>query len=304
MSLSSVGGNDFTLGKENSTPQRSSRGGGGDDKQLLLRSGGSGGKGGGGASGAGGAGGSGKKKALSPSWLFNAALLSSPVDLGPLVTLSRDDPDAILQELGLLNKLVDKVLNADEAKASGKRMAKTTRLEALLILANCCRSDDEFATEHVQKVLGGVSEWFEAYLEKYEAPSGKAIGGSGGGSGGDSGGSGAVALGRGSAGGELGAGGAELHKAMLLLLARAYEYKLRTEDLLELTGGDRRLALECVIGILEDGEGEVTEVSRRNAPKDGQRGQWEQRVATIRHEKPLILHMCQLLLGFTQYSSL
>ena len=88
--------------------------------------------------------------ALFGGW-SNAALLSSPVDLGPLVTLSRDDPDAILQELGLLNKLVDKVLNADEAKASGKRMAKTTRLEALLILANCCRSDDESDAQHNQR---------------------------------------------------------------------------------------------------------------------------------------------------------
>lgn len=169
-----------------------------------------------------------KNKTLSPSWLFNAAMLSSPVDLSSLVTLSRDDPDAILQELGLLNKMVEKVLNADASKAAGKRVSKSTRLDLLLILANCCRySEDEFATEHIRKVLGGVSTWFEAYLEQHEASPSRH--------------------------GKL-RSNPELHKAMLLLLARAYDYKLRTEDLLELTGGDRNLALESVLGILEDGE--------------------------------------------------
>ena len=150
-----------------------------------------------------------KNKTLSPSWLF-------------------DDPDAILQELGLLNKMVEKVLNADASKAAGKRVSKSTRLDLLLILANCCRySEDEFATEHIRKVLGGVSTWFEAYLEQHEASPSRH--------------------------GKL-RSNPELHKAMLLLLARAYDYKLRTEDLLELTGGDRNLALESVLGILEDGE--------------------------------------------------
>ena len=54
--------------------------------------------------------------------------------------------------------------------------------------------------------------------------------------------------------------------------------------------GDRRLALECVVGILEDGEVEVTEVSRRAAPKDGQRGQWEQRV--VSQSASQIMHAC------------
>jgi hypothetical protein len=42
-----------------------------------------------------------------------------------------------------------------------------------------------------------------------------------------------------------------LHKGMLTLLARVYEYKLRSEDLLELTNGDTVLALATVIGVLE-----------------------------------------------------
>jgi hypothetical protein len=41
---------------------------------------------------------------------------------------------------------------------------------------------------------------------------------------------------------------------MLLLLARTFDYNLRTEDLLELVSGNRQVALEAVVGILEDGE--------------------------------------------------
>lgn len=45
---------------------------------------------------------------------------------------------------------------------------------------------------------------------------------------------------------------------------------------------------------------EITEVAQLAAPKEGQRGAWQQRVVTVRHEKPLILQMCSLLLGFTR----
>ena len=41
-----------------------------------------------------------KPEKLSPSWLFAAALLDAPMDLSKLVTMSRDDPNAILNELG------------------------------------------------------------------------------------------------------------------------------------------------------------------------------------------------------------
>ena len=47
-----------------------------------------------------------KKKALSAKWLFDAALLSSPVDLTALVELSQKSPDAVLSEVGLLNRMV------------------------------------------------------------------------------------------------------------------------------------------------------------------------------------------------------
>jgi hypothetical protein len=48
---------------------------------------------------------------------------------------------------------------------------------------------------------------------------------------------------------------------MVLLLARCWEYKLKTEDVLELTRGDRQVALCTVVGLLEDGETYSTEVS-------------------------------------------
>lgn len=47
---------------------------------------------------------------------------------------------------------------------------------------------------------------------------------------------------------------------MVLLLARCWDYKLKTEDVLELTRGDRRVALCTVVGLLEDGETYSTEV--------------------------------------------
>ena len=41
---------------------------------------------------------------------------------------------------------------------------------------------------------------------------------------------------------------------MVLLLARCWDYRLKTEDVLELTQWNRRVALCTVVGILEDGE--------------------------------------------------
>ena len=86
---------------------------------------------------------------------------------------------------------------------------------------------------------------------------------------------------------------------MLLLLCRCYDYRLKTEDVLELTRGDRTLALETVVGVLEDGETYATELVQRARPASGQVGQWEHELVTKRHEKPLILQTCRLLKGFT-----
>ena len=64
-------------------------------------------------------------------------------------------------------------------------------------------------------------------------------------------------------------------KAMLFLLSQLYHHDLKTEDVLELTGGNRLLALECVLGILDD------------------------EALPACQEKLLVFQMCRLLRGFT-----
>ena len=61
--------------------------------------------------------------------------------------------------------------------------------------------------------LGGISEWFDDYIAGEEADPGEEP---------------------------------ELHKGMVLLLARCWEYRLKTEDVLELCQGNRRIAL-CTV---------------------------------------------------------
>ena len=67
----------------------------------------------------------------------------------------------------------------------------------------------------------------------------------------------------------------ELYKAMVLLLARCWDYSLKTEDVLELTQGNRRLALLIVIGLLQDGETYSTVLKQKQKPGEGLVGQWE-----------------------------
>lgn len=113
-----------------------------------------------------------------------------------------------------------------------------------------------------------------------------------------------------------------MHKAMVLLLSRCWDYKLKTEDVLELTQGNRRIALCTIVGLLEDGETYSTTLKQRQKPKEGQMAQWEheliiQRLEELfccvlfyvwcgaecsrlcRFEKPLLLQICRLLRGFT-----
>jgi len=56
---------------------------------------------------------------------------------------------------------------------------------------------------------------------------------------------------------------------MVLLLARCWDYRLKTEDVLELCQGNRRIALCTVVGILEDGETYSTELKQRQRPGQG-----------------------------------
>lgn len=91
----------------------------------------------------------------------------------------------------------------------------------------------------------------------------------------------------------------EMNKAMVLLLARCWDYKLKTEDVLELTQGNRKIALCTVVGLLEDGETYSTELRQKQKPGQGKMGQWEHELVCQKYEKPLMLQMCRLLRGFT-----
>jgi hypothetical protein len=124
-----------------------------------------------------------------------------------------------------------------------------TKLDVLNILANVAGGDMEAKAE-VRVALGGISEWFDEYIANEESDAAQEP---------------------------------ELHKAMVLLLARCWNYKLKTEDVLELTQGNRQIALCTVVGLLEDGETYTTSLVQRKRPQEGQLAQWE-------HE--LNIHRC------------
>jgi hypothetical protein len=134
----------------------------------------------------------------------------------------------------------------------------------------------------VRSCLLSVSEWLEAYLQTEESGTRGGRGGGEGRRGGggsddeddddddddDEDGANNPILNSFSSGVE-----PELHKAMFLLLSRAYTYSLETEDILELAGFNRALALQTVVGVLEDGETYATELVQRAKPGFGQVGQ-------------------------------
>lgn len=74
-----------------------------------------------------------KKKSvqLSAKWQLDAALLSRPVDLTSLVTLSKTDPDKFTED-DTLHRLVSILLNEKNLNKSDK----DTKLDVLNILAN------------------------------------------------------------------------------------------------------------------------------------------------------------------------
>lgn len=69
--------------------------------------------------------------------------------------------------------------------------------------------------------------------------------------------------------------------------------------MLELTQGNRRVALCTVVGLLEDGETYSTVLKQRQKPEVGKMAQWEHELVIHRFEKPLLLQICRLLRGFT-----
>lgn len=163
----------------------------------------------------------------------------------------------------------------------------------LNILANVAIASKRAVAE-VRTALQGVSDWFDSYMAEEESTPGEEP---------------------------------ELNKAMVLLLARCWDYKLKTEDVLELTQGNRKIALCTVVGLLEDGETYSTvnlslttpasdllpspspshglthcfpqELRQRQKPSQGKMGQWEHELVSHRYEKPLLLQICRLLRGFT-----
>lgn len=192
------------------------------------------------------------------------------------VSLSLESPATISNEAGLLKRMVAVVLNGP-----GKRhkVGRQTRLDVLHILANCALTVDDGEKNAVRDALSDVSAWFDEYMAE-EGVEMDAV----------------VAL------GELGAPLSpepEIHKAMLVLLCRVFDYELRTEDLLELCRGNRRLALETVCGLLEDGEAVSTAVAQRQEAQGGQRAVWEKVVVAQRWERSLVAQACCLLRGFT-----
>ncbi|KAJ8614289.1 hypothetical protein CTAYLR_001175 [Chrysophaeum taylorii] len=199
---------------------------------------------------------------LGAKWQLDAALLSRPVDLTTLVSLSQTDPEDFFAD-DTLGRMVKLLLNATD----DTRSDKDTRLDVLTILSNLAVAPER--REQIQMALHGVNEWFDDYMAREE---GRA---------------------------ESKDVEPELHKLMLLLLSRLYEYKLKTEDLLELVRLDKVLGLETVVGLLEDGETYTTELHRKQAPATGRMGQWEHKLVCHRHEKPLVLQLCRLLRGFT-----
>jgi len=197
---------------------------------------------------------------LTAKWQLDAALLSRPVDLTALVSMSKNTPIKFTED-NTLERLVNSLLNEKNKNKSDN----DTKLDVLNICANVAGSSKE-ANAVVLNALQQVSEWFDEYIVQEEIePNAEP----------------------------------ELHKAMVLLLARCWEYKLKTEDVLELTQGNRRIALCTVVGLLEDGETYSTELKQRQAPGQGKMGQWEHELVCQRYERPLLLQICRLLRGFT-----
>lgn len=104
---------------------------------------------------------------LSVKWQLDAALLSRPVDLTALVSLSRSEPDNFLED-NTLHRLVSTLLNEQNDKKSDK----DTKLDVLNILANVATGSRRAVSE-VRAALQGVSDWFDEYMSKEESTPGQ-----------------------------------------------------------------------------------------------------------------------------------
>ncbi len=108
-----------------------------------------------------------KSVKLSAKWQLDAALLSRPVDLTALVSMSRNHPEEFLEDnSSTLHRLISLLLNESNAKKSDK----DTKLDVLNILANVAKGSKR-AVNEVRSALQGVSEWFDEYIANEEGDS-------------------------------------------------------------------------------------------------------------------------------------
>jgi hypothetical protein len=154
-------------------------------------------------------------------------------------------------------------------ESNERRSTHSTKLSVLTILANLAKDPTSKVKDEVKMVLGGVSEWFDEYLQA------EPVGGSDAETG--------VPL------------EPEMHKTMLLVLCRCYDYALQTEDLFELSGNNKATALVTVVALLEEGETYTTALTQRRGPAaagsaSAGKGpaQWEKQLVIERYERPLV----------------
>ena len=110
-----------------------------------------------------------KKVGLTAKWQLDAALLSRPVDLTALVSMSRSTPDKFVENGDTtLTRLVTMLLNEKNLTKADK----DTKLDVLNILANVAAGSKKAVAE-VRVALGGVSEWFDEYIAGEETDPGE-----------------------------------------------------------------------------------------------------------------------------------
>jgi hypothetical protein len=103
------------------------------------------------------------KVKLSAKWQLDAALLSRPVDLTALVTMSKSTPDKFTED-DTLHRLVKLLLNEKNKVKSDK----DTKLDVLTILANVAGAGSA-GNALARVALSNVSEWFDEYIATEES---------------------------------------------------------------------------------------------------------------------------------------
>jgi hypothetical protein len=103
------------------------------------------------------------KVKLSAKWQLDAALLSRPVDLTALVTMSKSTPDKFTED-DTLHRLVKLLLNEKNKVKSDK----DTKLDVLTILANVAGAGSA-GNALARVALSNVSEWFDEYISTEES---------------------------------------------------------------------------------------------------------------------------------------